>query len=212
MRYSEVIISGLIFGLFIALSAGPTFFNIIRYSTHHSYKAGLAFVLGVSFSDIIYVLLANLASNLMAFLEKHQDIVSYAGGALFIGIGLVGIFRKYKPRRPKKAKDIKISRRVYFKLWMSGFLMNTLNPGAVILWIGAAIKVTDYRFFERIIFFAICLGIILSGDMAKVFLADKIRNWLTLRKTMYLNKISATFILLFGVILLLSPILHFRLN
>lgn len=202
MNYSEAIISGLLLGLFIAISVGPTLFAVIRYSMHHSYKAGLAFVLGVSVSDILYVALANFASSWLNFLEAHQKIVAYAGSALFIGIGLFALLKKYKPRRPKSSADIQISTKTYFKIWASGFLMNALNPAAIILWIGAAIKVSDYTILQRVVFFGICLGVVLSGDISKVLLADRIRNWLTLRKILYLNRISAVCILAFGLILL----------
>lgn len=202
MNYSEAIISGLLLGLFIAISVGPTLFAVIRYSMHHSYKAGLAFVFGVSVSDVVYVALANMASNWLTFLEEHQSVVAYVGSALFIGIGLYALIRKYKPQKPKKSKDIKISTGAYFKIWLSGFLMNALNPAAIILWIGAAIKVGDYTLWERVVFFGVCLGLVLSGDISKVLLADRIRKWLTLRKIMYLNRISAVCILLFGFILL----------
>jgi len=202
MNYSEAIISGLLLGLFIAISVGPTLFAVIRYSMHHSYKAGLAFVLGVSVSDILYVTLANFASSWLNFLEEHQKVVAYAGSALFIGIGLFALLKKYKPVRPKRSADIQISTKTYFKIWVSGFLMNALNPAAIILWIGAAIKVADYTIWQRVVFFGICLGIVLSGDISKVLLADRIRNWLTLRKIMYLNRISAVCILAFGLILL----------
>ncbi|HET8574521.1 MAG TPA: LysE family transporter [Edaphocola sp.] len=202
MNYSEAIISGLLLGLFIAISVGPTLFAVIRYSMHHSYKAGLAFVLGVSVSDILYVTLANFASSWLNFLEEHQKVVAYAGSALFIGIGLFALLKKYKPKRPKRSADIQISTKTYFKIWGSGFLMNALNPAAIILWIGAAIKVADYTIWQRVVFFGICLGVVLSGDISKVLLADRIRNWLTLRKIMYLNRVSAVCILAFGLILL----------
>lgn len=200
MNIPEAIISGLLLGLFIAISVGPTLFAVIRYSMHHSYKAGMAFVFGVSFSDILYVTLANLASGIMDVLKENEKIIAYCGSALFIGIGLFALLRKYKPKRPQKGEAIKISRGMYFKIWVSGFLMNALNPGAVLLWFAAAIKAADYKIIERIIFFGICLGVVLSGDISKVLLADKIRNWLTPRKIMYLNRISAVCILLFGII------------
>jgi threonine/homoserine/homoserine lactone efflux protein len=202
MNFSEAIISGLLLGLFIAISVGPTLFAVIRYSMHHSYKAGIVFILGVSFSDIMYVALANLATSWLDFLEEHQRIIGYVGSALFIGMGLVGLIRKYKPQRPKKGREMDIKTSTYFKLWGSGFLMNTLNPAALLLWVGAAIKVADYTPILRVVFFGICLGVVLSSDITKVLLADRIRSWLTLRKIMYLNRISAVCILLFGLILL----------
>lgn len=202
MNYSEAVISGLLLGLFIAISVGPTLFAVIQYSMHHSYKAGVAFIFGVSLSDILYVTLANLATGWLVFLEEHQSLIGYLGAGLFIGIGLFGLIKKYKPKRPKRrGEKLMITSATYFKIFLSGFLMNTLNPAALILWMGAAIKVSDYPVPERIIFFGICLGIVLGADITKVLLADRIRGWLTLRKIMYLNKISAVCILLFGLIL-----------
>jgi len=212
MNYSEAIISGLLLGLFIAISVGPTLFAVIRFSMHHSYKAGLAFVFGVSFSDILYVTLANYASAGLSFLAAHEKIIAYSGSALFVGIGLAALLRKYKPQRPKRSKDIKISRGAYLKIWGSGFLMNALNPAAIVLWIGAAVKAADYSIWQRVIFFGVCLGIVLSGDISKVLLADKIRVWLTLRKIMYLNRISAVCILLFGLALFASTYFSWHLR
>lgn len=210
MNYSEAIVSGVLLGLFIAISVGPTLFAVIQYSMHHSYKAGIAFILGVSLSDIMYVTLANLATSWLIFLESHQRAIGFVGAGLFIGIGLFGFLKKYKPKRPRRGEKLSITSATYFKIFGSGFLMNTLNPAAVILWMGAAIKVADYHIPERIVFFGICLGIVLSADIAKVLLADKIRGWLTLRKIMYLNKISAVCILLFGLILFAK--VFFRIN
>lgn len=205
MDYTSAIISGTLFGLFIAISVGPTLFAVIRYSVSNSYKAGLAFILGVSISDILYVIIANLASNWLSFLETHQQIIGIVGSMFFIVAGLVGLFSKYKPKRPKKNRKMFVSKKTYFKMLVSGFLMNTLNPAATILWLGAALQIAKAEFNSTAtaIFFGICLTIILSADVAKVFLAERIRNWLTVRKTFYLNKISAGVIVLFGVGLLI---------
>lgn len=212
--FSEAILSGLLLGLFIALSVGPTLFAVIRYSMHHSYKAGIAFILGVSISDILYVLLANLASGWLVFLEEQQDIVGYVGSGLFIGMGLYALLKKYIPRRPRRGKELNITAGTYFKLWASGFLMNTLNPAVVLLWVGAAIKATnsEYDLLHRFLFFGVCLGMVLIADVLKVLLADRIRNWLTLRKIMYLNKTSAVFILLFGLLLLAKVFFQVKLG
>jgi len=207
MNTSEAIVSGLLLGLFIAISVGPTLFAVIRYSMHHTYKAGIAFVLGVSFSDILYVALANLATAFLSFLENHQRTIGIIGASLFIVMGAYLFLKKYKPKRPKADGAISISNATYFRLFFSGFLMNTLNPAVVILWMGAAIKVTSYSVFERILFFGCCLGIVLLIDISKVFLADRIRSWLTLRKIMYLNKISAILILVFGAILMTTVLI-----
>lgn len=212
MDFSEAIIKGVLLGLFMAISVGPTLFAVIRYSMHHSYKAGIAFILGVSFSDIIYVTLANIATSWLEFLEHHQDIVGYVGSGLFIVMGLVSLLKKYKPKRPKQGQTIAMSNGAYFKIWGTGFLMNALNPAVILLWVGATISVAGAKLPPRIVFFGVCLGIVLGFDILKVLLADSIRRKLTLRRIMYLNRISAICILVFGFILFAKVYFHIQLS
>lgn len=194
-------------GLFMAISVGPTLFAIIRYSIHHSYRAGLAFVLGVSLSDIMYVALANIATQWMTFLESHQKTVGYIGSTLFICMGFYGLIKKFKPKKPnREQRNVKISTGAYFQIFMSGFLMNSLNPGVVITWVGAVAMLAGpaVEVSHRLVLFGVCLGLVLSIDFLKVFLAEKIRHKLNLRKIMYINKISAACILGLGLVLLVQ--------
>lgn len=207
MTYSEAAITGAMLGLFMAISVGPTLFAIIRYSIHHSYKAGLAFVLGVSLSDIMFVAFANLATRWMTFLETHQKEVGYIGSGLFIAIGLYGFLKKYRPKRPdRQQQSAKISRGAYLQIWLSGFLMNSLNPGVVLTWVGAVAVIAGPQVgsSHKLVMFGVCLGLVLGIDFLKVFLADKIRHKLNLRKMMYINKISAACIFALGIILLVQ--------
>lgn len=203
MSYWDIILRGVLLGLFVAISVGPTLFAVIRYSLHHTYRAGIAFVLGVSISDCLYVFISLMATEWLAFLKDHQKDIGMAGAILFIIMGLFQFLKKYKPKRPKRNGNIDISNSTYLKIAGSGFLLNTLNPAVVILWMGASITVSEYGLAQKFIFFGVCLGIVLGLDFCKVFLAEKIRNWLTLRKIMYLNKISALCIFGFGIILMI---------
>lgn len=213
MSYTSAIIQGIVIGLFIAISVGPTLFAVIRYSMHHSYKAGIAFVLGVSLSDIIYVTLANMASGWLSFLNDHQREVGYIGGALFVAMGLYGVLKRYKPKKPpRNIQELQISGTTYLKIGLSGFMMNTLNPGVIIYWVTTATIVTGEPWDVRLVLFGSCLGLVLLIDFLKVLLADKIRRHLTLRKIMYLNKISSLIILGLGVGLLLKVYFGININ
>ena len=57
---TSALIAGLAFGLFMAISVGPTIFAILKYSISYGWKAGMSFVIGVSLSDIIFVILFRL--------------------------------------------------------------------------------------------------------------------------------------------------------
>lgn len=209
MSLISAILGGLLLGLFMAISVGPTLFAIIKYSLNHSYKTGLAFVLGVSISDIMYVTIANLAAPWLNFIYKYEKQVALIGGAILFLVGLLGLLKKYKPVRPSSTKNI-ISSGHYFKILSSGFLINTANPGVIINWIAsvtlvtnATAKMTDVQGgFYRLAFFGTCLALVLGIDFLKVFLADSIRRKLTLRKVMYLQKISGAALLIIGAALI----------
>ena len=82
----------------------------------------------------------------------------------------------------------------------------------VIQWIAAATGLANQTGFYRFVFFTCCLGLVLGIDVLKVILADKIRQRLTIRRIMYLQKTSAGCILAFGVALLIMTILNIELK
>jgi threonine/homoserine/homoserine lactone efflux protein len=193
----SAIVAGLILGLFMAISVGPTLFAIIGYSLNHSYKTGLAFVLGVSVSDIIFVTLANIATPWLQVMEHYEKPVAIGGGSILLILGLVGLIRKYKPKRPS-SKIMVLTKGHYVKIWLSGFLMNTLNPGVILNWLAAVAITAAQTTGYRILFFGACLTLVLGVDTLKVLLADGIGKRLTLRKVMYLQRISSFFLFIIG--------------
>lgn len=209
MHLIDAVIKGLLLGLFMAISVGPTLFAVIRYSMNHSYKAGIAFILGVSLSDIMYVTIANVAAQWLEVMNEHKTIIAYCGAALLIGMGAYGLFDKYKPKRPSTT-PMTISGGHYVKIWLSGFLINTINPGVVITWLAAVTATAGTSNWYRLILFSCCLGLILSVDFCKVFLADAIRRKLTLRRILYLHRISAGCIFAIGIALLISTAFHIQ--
>lgn len=199
----DAVVKGILYGLFMAISVGPTLFAILKYSLNHSYKTGMAFVLGVSLSDALYVTLANVAASWLEFLQGFEKEIAYGGAAVLIVIGLSSLLRKYKPKRPSTTPAI-ITGGHYFRIWLSGFLINTINPGVIITWLALVTTSVNTPVFYRIVLFGTCLGLILSIDFLKVFLADVIRRSLTVRRIFYLQRFSAICILLIGIILLVS--------
>jgi threonine/homoserine/homoserine lactone efflux protein len=198
MDLSGAIILGLSLGLIMAISVGPTLFAIIRYSLSHNYRAGIAFVLGVSLSDILYVTLANMATPWLQWFHQYEKPLYYLASALLLLIGSIGFFKKQIPKRPA-TRIVKLNNREYLGIWSSGFLLNTLNPALILQWITATAVTAAKPAFYRFVFFSCCLGLVLAVDVLKVLLADSISKRLTLRKIMYLQKFSALCLFLFGI-------------
>ena len=209
MLVLDAILKGFLVGLFMAISVGPTLFAIIKYSLNFSYKAGLAFVLGVSISDIIYVLIANMAASWLRYLEPYERHIAFGGAVALMTIGLWGLLKKLKPKRPSSVQ-IAISHGDLAKIWLSGFLVNTLNPGVLITWLGAVTITANTTGFYRFILFGVALAVILSIDFSKVFLADRIKRLLTVRKVIYVQRFSAACILLIGLALFAGTIFNIQ--
>lgn len=194
----------------MAISVGPTLFAVLKYSLNHSYKAGLAFILGVSVSDIMYVVVANVAAVWLEMLGEHRRQIAFGGAIVLIIVGLLGVLGKYKPQRPSATK-VSISGAHLFRIWSSGFLINTINPGVILSWLAAVTATANTTNLYRIIVFGCALGLILVVDVCKVFAADAIRRRLTLRRIMYLQKTSAFCILFVGVGLFISTVFNLHL-
>ena len=205
----DAFVKGILLGLFMAISVGPTLFAIIKYSINHSYKAGLAFVLGVSISDIMYVTLANFAASWLEILGEYKRYIAFGAAALLIVVGLVGIIRKQKPKRPSTT-PVTISGGHYFRIWGSGFLINTVNPGLIFSWLTAVTATANTSGTYRFVLFATCLSLILGLDLLKVFLADNIRRKLTIRRIFYVQRFSAIVILCIGIALMISTVFNIQ--
>ncbi|RFS24001.1 lysine transporter LysE [Chitinophaga silvatica] len=196
------IVAGLGLGLFLSLSVGPVIFAIIKYSINNGFKAGISFALGVSFSDIMFVLVGNLATAFITNLGEHQKTIGIVGGFLLIGMGLYGLLFKKVRISTGDEKPEMFRTHDYLKIWLAGFLMNTLNPAVILLWLGICVSNGATPVSHRIITYGVGLSLVLSFDILKVFVADKIRHKLTLTNVEWLNRIAGICMIVFGVVLL----------
>lgn len=202
----SAMVNGLLFGLFLAISVGPTLFALIKYSLHYSYKAGIAFVIGVSVSDIIYVVIANAATSFLLVLKTYEKPLAIALSFLVIGAGIVGLLNKKKSVNVDFSEQTIMSKTDTAKIFASGFLINTLNPAVAINWLGAAAVIATKNLSYKLIFFTSCLGLIISIDLLKVLLSSKIKSKLTPSTVVKIQKISSLILLLIGLGILMIAI------
>jgi threonine/homoserine/homoserine lactone efflux protein len=213
----DVILKGIALGLFLSISVGPIVFAIIKTSLHYGRRAGYFFVAGVSLSDISIVLVANLAAELLNGILKYETALAIGGASFLLIIGFYTLFFKKDPSPDKGLTEVKFTpeelahikadpEHVHLwphdlaKIFFQGFLMNILNPGPIILWIGYSTSFAYLPFYDRILLFATTLVIVLLTDIFKVRLADKMRKKLLTPKRLHLlNRITAFIFIGFGV-------------
>jgi len=90
----EPVVKGLTFGLLLSIAVGPVMFSIIKQSINNGHKGGLAFVLGVSASDITLVLISNIFTGIFDSLQLHKTEVGIIGSVFLISVGIFFIFFK----------------------------------------------------------------------------------------------------------------------
>ncbi len=207
---TEAIIKGLALGLLLAISMGPVIFSIIKQSISNGHKGGLAFVFGVSASDLTLVLVSNIFTELFNRLLKFEKVIGIGGSMLLIGIGVYFLFfKKIKLNELGDGIEMRRSAGDYVKIFFAGYFMNTLNPSVIAFWFTWATPFITIPVNERIATFAACLSIVLIADLLKVFLANKLRSRLTQKTITLINKLSGTILIVFGVVLIVG-ILFYR--
>jgi threonine/homoserine/homoserine lactone efflux protein len=202
---TDAILAGLLLGLALVFSVGPVIFTIIKLRINYGLISALYFAAGVWLSDLLWVVTANLFSELIKELLSYKQEIGIAGGIFLISLGLYYLlFKKYHPR--EDAEGIKIKSSTHIKLFVTGFLINTLNPGVIALWFGAATKAISYTFNETLVTFSLCLGLNITADITKIKLAGRLKKKLTDKNIMLINKISGLLFVAFGVVLLIGAI------
>lgn len=199
----EAFLKGIALGFLLSISVGPVIFSIIKQSLNNGHKGGMAFVLGVSASDITLVLISNVFTELFRSISSHRTEIGIAGSIFLIIMGVYFLFfKKVMVNEQGQQVISRFRKRDMAKLFLSGFFMNTLNPAVFIFWITTSTTFIYHTIQERIVIFTTCLLLVLSGDIAKVMLAGKIRNRLTPHNIHNINRLNGIILIGFGIALI----------
>ncbi|MEN9372171.1 MAG: hypothetical protein RL463_983 [Bacteroidota bacterium] len=197
----ESVIKGFGLGMILAISVGPVIFTILKQSLNNGQKGGFSFVAGVWFSDILLVFISNMFSTLVVSALEFKSTIAYIGAAFVISLGIYYLFfKKIYIGEDKNVTVVQFGKKAFTKAFMSGFLINTLNPSVMLFWlINATAFAASNTITERIIIFSVCLGVNILADILKVVLAAKVRHSLTPHNINIINKISGTILIGFGL-------------
>jgi len=204
----EALWKGITLGLLLSIAVGPVIFSIIKQSINNGVKGGLAFIIGVSLSDITLAVVSNFFTELFAeFIERKTEI-GIIGSTFLISVGIYFLFFKKVKVNDEGKQLIKTRKRDYLKLTIAGYFMNILNPAIIIFWLTTSTAFISHTLNERIIIFSIALGLVLAGDIAKVILAGKLRRRLTLKNIQLINRINGVILIGFGVALIIGLLFY----
>jgi len=197
-------VKGIGLGLILVLSVGPVIFTIIKQSINNGHRGGFSFVTGVWISDLVLVVISNFFSEMVTDLLEFKTAIAWIGGLFLAGMGIYYIFfKKVKLQADETLLVQAFGKAEFSRIAVSGFLINTLNPSVLLFWlINATAFAAIHSFWERIIIFSVCLAMNIMADIFKVLLAGKIRNSLTPRHILLINKVSGTILVIFAGVLM----------
>lgn len=205
----EALLKGIMLGFLLSISVGPVIFSIIKHSLNNGHKGGMAFVLGVSASDIALVLISNVFTELFSSISSHRTQIGIAGSIFLIVMGVYFLFfKKVKVDALGQQVMSRFSKGYYAKIILSGFFMNTLNPAIFLFWITTSTTFVSHTVEDRLIIFTTCLLFVLAADIAKVMLAGKIRNRLTPHNIHNINRLNGIILIGFGIALIWGLLLY----
>lgn len=201
------ILAGIPFGIILAFTIGPVFFVLLETSATKGFRSALIFDFGVILADIIFILLAYYTANDLLEKVKEDPKFLIFGGGLLVVYGLISFIKTSKSFRSivKEYQRVEIQKD-YWKLFVKGFLLNFINIGVLIGWLGFLVIGNSITTSKNgaILFISAMLVSYFVTDIIKILAAKRLRNKLTPRRIFKTKKIVALFILGFGVFLLIQ--------
>ena len=198
----DALLKGITLGLLLSIAVGPVLFSIIKQSINNGVKGGLAFIIGVSLSDISLVVASNFFTELFSSLNARREEIGIVGSTFLISVGVYFLFFKKVKVNEQGTQILNFRKRDYAKLFLSGYFMNTLNPAIIIFWLTTSTAFIDHKLEQRIFIFSIALSFVLLADLAKVILAGKLRQRLTPKNISFINRLNGIILIGFGLALL----------
>jgi threonine/homoserine/homoserine lactone efflux protein len=196
------LIKGLLFGLLLAFLLGPVFFALLQTSIEKGFRAGLFMAIGVSLSDSFYMFITYTGVAFLSDSSQVKFILGLIGSVIMI---LFGLFTFLKPVPKRGLRGAHIESNNYARKIAKGFILNAINPFIFIFWLGVAGMINiklDYSFNQAFLFYTGVIAIVLSTDVTKAFLANRIRDLITPRLMKILNRTVGMALILFGFRLL----------
>jgi len=189
-------VNGLITGLIFLFAIGPAFFALIQASVQHGFKKAIFLAFGISASDTFYVLLVLFGMSKVLQGEQVKLWMGIFGSVLLAAFAIYYWFMK--PSRYDEQSTSSSSS--YWRQFLKGLLLNGLNPLLIVFWatwIGTITVQYDYEFGEQVQFFFGMLLMILSLDICKALISQRLKHLITTRFILNMNRMVAVILLLF---------------
>jgi threonine/homoserine/homoserine lactone efflux protein len=200
------ILTAIPFGIILAFTIGPVFFVLLETSVTKGITSAIIFDLGVILADIVFILVIFKSTDTLLDKIKDDPKLLVFGGVLLIIYGLISFIKTSKSFRSivREHHRIELPKKDYGKLFVKGFLLNFINIGVLLGWLGFIVIGTSITTSQNgvFIFITTMLTSYFLTDLFKIAMAKRLKSKLTPRLIFKTKKIVSLVILGFGVLLL----------
>ena len=200
------ILTAIPFGIILAFTIGPVFFVLLETSVTKGITSAIIFDLGVILADVVFILVIFKSTDTLLDKIKDDPKLLVFGGVLLVIYGLISFIKTSKSFRSivREHHRIEIPKKDYGKLFVKGFLLNFINIGVLLGWLGFIVIGTSITTSKNgvFIFIATMLTAYFLTDLFKIAMAKRLKSKLTPRLIFKTKKIVSLVILGFGILLL----------
>ena len=196
-------------GFFLSFMIGPVFFVLIETSVTKGFRAAVVFDLGVIIADIFFIALAYFSSFQLLENLSNQPGLFVFGGMIITVYGII-IFLK-KPKKASQQENEYISdKKNYLGMFIKGFLINFINIGVLVFWLGIIIitgPTLENNLNRFVVFFSTMIGVYFFTDLVKILLAKQLKKKLTPTRIVKVKKILGFILVICGLVLIIKGFL-----
>jgi len=195
-------------GILLSFTIGPVFFTVIETSISKGTKAAVFLDIGVVISDAVFFAIAFFGTtSLLNSIEENTSSWYFLGGVLLAtygGVSLIKILQEKNKKEDKEGAALDDTPN-FLRLAIKGFLLNIINVVVLFYWVGIILYFGPQLDMEKhriVLFFIVIVGTYFSVDLAKIYLAQQLKNRLTDNVVKGIKIIVNLFIVVCGLFLL----------
>ncbi len=196
-------------GFFLAFMIGPVFFVLLETSVTKGFRAAMVFDLGVIVADVFFIGLAYFSSFQLLENLSNQPGLFVFGGMIITIYGVI-IFLKKPKKNTSEASEIKFKKTNYLGLFVKGFLLNFINIGVLVFWLGVIIITgpgLENDFNRFLVFFGTMILAYFVTDLLKILLAKQLKRKLTPDRIVKVKKMLGLILIVCGLVLIVKGFL-----
>jgi threonine/homoserine/homoserine lactone efflux protein len=202
------LLEGIFLGLTVSISLGPALVALLQTSIKNGLRMGIFLALGIFSSDLLVVFGVYFGATRIITYQSNHMVFGLIGGIVLLIFGLVSVLRKVPMTEQVEAiSEIRVRKKSPLRYYAKGFILNMANPFLWAFWVTSVLAISSSYRGNRLaiaIFFAGTLGTVLTMDIVKCILANKIKVANNPYVRLWINRIVGIIFIIFGIFVIVN--------